>query len=568
VLTLSEFKAILAHEFGHFAQGGTRLGSYVYAAYRILFGLAAGRGWLERGLLDLRAQPGLSGAIGWAGWGVVFALRQAVTGLFYGINVLHASLKREMEFHADLVAVSVAGSEAAVRGLARADFAQEALEAAIADLALAAEHGRYSQDLFVHQRDAMDYLRRQRQDPNLGEPPPMPDDPALAPEVFEPDDKPPPMWADHPSNYDREQNVKRHYVRCPLDGRPAWVLFDDAAEARELVTWRLYRAGLRVPRSTELGDPEAVRTFVLAERRAVTYDPRYHGLYDHRFIEPGDLDDLARAGDCEVPAPAVLRQRHAALYGGPLEERVKAYHRHIDERKQILAYDREARRGKKGPLELRGRRYGPDDVNELLEFLGDRLDKDQRLLAETDRAAFLVHYQMSRQLGPAAVEALKERYAFHLGLQRILRKLFDLRDKVESALVYCAGRCGGLSMDEFQQLILLLRGVRDHLLIALEDADGLRLPPLPNLKAGARVGPMLWDGPVVRHFVGEGWSVPHKRIRKLYGQLVTMIDRAERLHFKSLGGVLTLQEEVGRRWLARFGGDQGAEVAAAADERG
>ena len=44
------------------------------------------------------------------------------------------------------------------------------------------------------------------------------------------------MWATHPSNFDREQNVKQRYIRSPIDGRRAWVLFEKMQAICEAIT--------------------------------------------------------------------------------------------------------------------------------------------------------------------------------------------------------------------------------------------------------------------------------------------------------------------------------------------
>ncbi len=54
VLNLSEFKAVLAHEFGHFTQKSMRVGSYVYIANRFMIDMVAGRDWLDDLVLRLR----------------------------------------------------------------------------------------------------------------------------------------------------------------------------------------------------------------------------------------------------------------------------------------------------------------------------------------------------------------------------------------------------------------------------------------------------------------------------------------------------------------------------------
>jgi len=46
-LNLSEFKAVLAHEFGHFSQNSMKLGSYVYTSNRIIGEIVFGRDWLD-----------------------------------------------------------------------------------------------------------------------------------------------------------------------------------------------------------------------------------------------------------------------------------------------------------------------------------------------------------------------------------------------------------------------------------------------------------------------------------------------------------------------------------------
>lgn len=552
VLTLSEFKAVLAHEFGHFAQSSMKLGAYVYAFNRVLVEVVAGRDWLDNFLLALRRQPSVVGFFGTVCWVLVRGLRRATIGLFYAINFLDKSLSRQMEFHADLVSVQACGSEAIVRALARLEFANESLEAALGELKLAADHKRYSRDLFVHHRDAIEHLRKQRQNPQLGEPPPLTDDPLLAPEVFDPEDGPPPMWADHPSNYDREQNAKRRYVSCPLDDRPAWLLFDDADDARERVTRRFYRVALKIPRDAELEEAETIQSFLQEERRAVTFDPRYHGMYDERFIEPGDIKELIALDCFELLKPAVLRQRYAALYGETVEAQAAAYRRHREERDLVLTYRREYNPKKKKPLEFRGRRYGLGDIKNLLRFLDEQQEKDRRLLAKEDRAVFVVHYQMASYLGEPTMQALRERYGFHLILQKLLANLFGGQEELESALAFLAEEGDrDLSPQTFGELYRLFRGVRDTLRQTLETADELRLPPLPHLKTGARLGSILWDRPLVGRLGSSGQSISLRKIQKLREQLGEVIDRLRHVHFKHLRSLLKIQEEISRRWLAR-----------------
>ena len=126
-LNLTEFKAVLAHEFGHFSQNSMRLGSYVYTANRVIADIVYGRGALDR-FVSMLSRLDLRIAIfAWGFIGVLWTMRKGLELLYRGINFAHVSLSREMEYNADLVAASVTGSDALVFALVRLDLASDAL---------------------------------------------------------------------------------------------------------------------------------------------------------------------------------------------------------------------------------------------------------------------------------------------------------------------------------------------------------------------------------------------------------------------------------------------------------
>jgi Zn-dependent protease with chaperone function len=117
VLTLGELKAVLAHEFGHFGQRAMAVGRWVYVAQRVAAHIVYKRDSLDdllRGIstVDIR--------IAWVGWLmrlVVWALRAVLDTVFSLVVLAERALSREMERQADLVAVSLTGSDALVHAL-------------------------------------------------------------------------------------------------------------------------------------------------------------------------------------------------------------------------------------------------------------------------------------------------------------------------------------------------------------------------------------------------------------------------------------------------------------------
>ncbi len=82
VLNLGELKAVLAHEFGHFAQGSMMVGRWVYIAQQIIAHMVSTRDWLDSVVrfisrIDLR--------IAWVGWILglmIWSIRSLMDTLF------------------------------------------------------------------------------------------------------------------------------------------------------------------------------------------------------------------------------------------------------------------------------------------------------------------------------------------------------------------------------------------------------------------------------------------------------------------------------------------------------
>lgn len=129
--TVSELKAILAHEFGHFSQSSMKVGSYVNQANKIIYDML----YNNKGFDDmLKSFAGLNGILQIF---AIFALWfikgiQWILSKFYDILFKkHMSLSRQMEFNADAIATYLVGSDVNSASLLRLDLSEAAIDNSI-----------------------------------------------------------------------------------------------------------------------------------------------------------------------------------------------------------------------------------------------------------------------------------------------------------------------------------------------------------------------------------------------------------------------------------------------------
>jgi Zn-dependent protease with chaperone function len=152
-LTLGEFRAVLAHEFGHFTQRSMAVTRWAYAAQQIAAHLVARRDKLDA---MLRTLCRIDIRVAWVGWLlslIVWSIRSLVESAFGAVVVLERALSRDMEMQADLVAVALTGSDALIHALHRLEAADDSWDRTVAFLGAEHASARVARDVFtLHSR--------------------------------------------------------------------------------------------------------------------------------------------------------------------------------------------------------------------------------------------------------------------------------------------------------------------------------------------------------------------------------------------------------------------------------
>jgi Zn-dependent protease with chaperone function len=551
VLNLTEFKAVLAHEFGHFAQSSMKLGQYVYVANGVIADMVFQRDFWDSVLekwkrVDLR--------LSFPAWGLsflVWILRWFLGIAFRAINLLNFSLSRQMEFNADLHAVRLTGSDALISGLAKTELGSLAFQMAVRDLLSQAQHRKYTDDLFHHQSQSLDRLSAElAKGSDSGERggqllrPYQP-----GPEIhFQPAGGPSAgMWATHPSHRDREVSAKMTYIPHDADERPSWVLFRQTEVLRRGASVLAYREFADVKlRQADLTPARVVEEQIREERQEMEQAPHYHGLYDNRPVLPGDLHALAAEIEAETAAGKVDCQ---ALRAGALEwtgQRLESFMtraRGIDAELNVLGAIASGQvKLKESEFEFRGRKVHVSAARGLLEQVQAEHNKVYEELRGADRALFRYFYFLSGQLGaPHGRQELMRRYEFLHQVQDLIRRL-NTTEESAIPVLEALHRGAKFSEADVNHVKKVFRDGWTELKRVVEVCESILLPRLSQLAEESSLRSFVLPQDVVPCFHDD--SLSGEWLQRYLKQFQQVLGRLRKLHFKNLGLLLRLQERM------------------------
>jgi len=420
VLTLGEVKAVLAHEFGHFAQSTMAVGRWLYMAQQIAGHVVTKRDALD-GVLQSLSRSDIR--IMWIGWIlrlVVWSIRSLVDTAFGWVVLAQRALAREMELQADLVAVSLTGSDALVHALHRLDAADDAMDRALAFASGERGRGKAVADAFALQSRLVERTRVITNDPSYGVVPALP----AAPEghrLFKAKlAQPPRMWSTHPPNDVREANAKRVYLAAPLDDRSGWLLFDDPDALRARVTARLYdQSEHSGDKRRDGADDKPLEARPIADTLAALeveldkryLDPRYRGVYLGRSVVRAAATAAELYG--EPPEPAAIPAALDALYPPRLADEFEQLRELSEQRGLLRALQRGVLEAPGGVVRHRGQEHHRREIPRLLAEVDRELAEVRAALCAHDREVRTVHLAAARLVSPGAEAALRGLAAIH-----------------------------------------------------------------------------------------------------------------------------------------------------------
>ena len=418
-LSISEFKAVLAHEFGHFSQRSMKVGSYVYTVNRVLYNLVYEYDRWDLLLDKWVAAGGVFGFFAIITRGMVNGIRYLLRWAYGVVNRQYMKLSREMEYNADLVATSVAGHTAMISALRRIELGARAYDHCTDYLHQLAELGKKTNDIYANHHIILLHLANQYGLAIEHGLPQIPDG-ELAKNLVKSRINVKDQWASHPSRLEREQNILTRPVAAEAYPQSAWKLFKNPTMLRREITLKLYETGF-ADQSFQSLSADDFANYVKEEEEKYRISPAYHGFYDGRFLQqfdPKEVISLQKDTD-SLTFDMVYNEAHykkmARFFANQDDfETLK----HIQSGAITTKY-----------FEFDSRKRSAKDIGSLIRLLNSDLARQELWLTELDQQAFMWHYRGAQRAGVASEYVA--RYQSLMSLQKAYRSFTENRQQLD-----------------------------------------------------------------------------------------------------------------------------------------
>ena len=446
-VNVSEFKAVMAHEFGHFSQRSMKLGSFTYNVNRVIHNM----------LYENKGYTTFLNAWGKLHWvtslfakltaKIAQGIQRILRAVYTVINKSYMGLSREMEFQADAVAAGISGGNNLVSALSRVEVAGSCYNTALSEANSRVKQNKVSRNIFSNQ---LTIFRSVAEEYDLPLRQGLPD---ISYHFLHSFSRSrinfKNQWASHPTLEERKNHLDRLGIQLAADQTSAWSLFEDPVSLQEKATTNLYQT-VTFDGPVEFYDDRQFEEQYLGRKAEYALPGEYKGFYEGRYIETKDWDIEKALQEPYIPQKFEdifndeTGQLHGAINSNKKDAEVA---RAIKEKKiDVKTFD------------FDGVKYEAKDGEKVASILEKEIESQIERQRKLDKDAFLyfVHrpggdservlgnyrqwkryhglYDEYVQMVNRVLQKIRPFYAGGLGLEEVNSIVSGLKDKEEKDL--------------------------------------------------------------------------------------------------------------------------------------
>ncbi len=528
-LNLTEFKAVMAHEFGHFSQRSMKIGSYIVSANTIIHDMIFDRDKWDEWLDRWRAADIRLSAIAWVITPFVWLIRQILNLFYILLNFLHSSLSREMEFNADKVAVKLTGSEAIISSLWKLEFASETWNKTMNNIYLSSQKNFYVENIYYHSNEMLqreqEKIQTRFDQLKNGE--------NGRKTFFTKDENSKlSMYSSHPSNKDREENANTPFIEASIDQESPWSLFSQPEEIQKSITALIYKLYLD-KKVVEFITPNELEEFILAENQGSELIGKYLNTFENRFLQiPSNAELSALNPESLTPYKSKLKMLKIGLEA--LMEPIHEIEHQIELASKIANGT-----SKVSQIQIDKITYNKKNIQRAYQLLNEKREKlFSTTFKEWDILFCGIHLALAQSVQKET--ELHKIYEQHRFLSQFYQTLSNIRNKLLEELEGLQIR-NDVTQQELNRYESKVIKYIHTLNEELEQFENLNLIPLPNISTVSELRLAIVE--TGRFPIMQVGMFENGNFNKIILLLESTMNHCQRIDQKSIGFILQRQEE-------------------------
>lgn len=399
--TVGELKAVLAHEFGHFSQKSMKVGGYVNQAEKIIFDTVYNNRDYEQTIKDGSGYWAfqLSGMIS---IGFISAFQYILKFFSDFIFKNNASLRREMEFHADAVATYVTNPEEQISSLLRLDLSNAAFNNSFHFYT--ESNGKYlPENLFANQTALMKLFSERNSHPYKNNLPVIEEDDLTRynRSKIEIEDQ----WASHPETSRRIEMIRRNTTKnSPENNELAETVIRGYDEICKKLTSKYLTLNNIKNVGEVIGDNERFIQLYTEKYPLQKVSVHFNAYYENHNPVLGNIDDLLQTSEISAYDELFSDEKVSLIYEKNGAESDLFTLNQIAENPKLVK-----------TFKYNGTLYQSKSAKNLIPAITQEIESLKSRLAENDGKIFSHYYAIADD---AAKEILKNKYLKFASLDR------------------------------------------------------------------------------------------------------------------------------------------------------
>ncbi|MGV3598502.1 MAG: M48 family metallopeptidase [Bacteroidota bacterium] len=410
VMTEQELKAVLAHELAHFSQNVTRVSEFIYRVNKLIIDLLYSDNKWEKSIGESSEWSSIFGFFSEITLAVTSVLKSIFQKLYNIINIEFLSLSRDLEFHADSIAVSITGTDALKNGLYKIELADVAYNRLSEHLDKYFDEGKLLKNLYPAYRWMLEYTgKRNELETENGLPIVTANfyKQIILPRVNFKD-----QWASHPSLPERVSNIEKSGFSKKYDSKPALRLITNEENIEEQLTRLIYESsGIELAKMDFIIAEEAIDKISETQKALQTHES-YNHFYFSRVLDI-DIDELVEKYDRKQIENITFQ----SIYSKENRKKIDRLIQNVNDKYVLESIA--TKRLKLTWFEFDNVKYKRKESSKLLQQLSHEIEMQSKWLKDLDESAFLFNYALAEKKGEVAQKKLQNSYNINISASKL-----------------------------------------------------------------------------------------------------------------------------------------------------